>query len=212
MKKFLITILLCLSTLLSKSQNGGQFFENNVIKVFYLGYSSGTHTFRVCNKQNCEARIRTKADQDPAIDIQVSADSCVIVSVDRPTPNNVKFRAKSETSCPNFTNPDMGWLELNTADFVLNLMENNNVTIIRGPNKLKISVVNGIYSSDFGNLNYKEQIWVYDIYGHLRYKSINFINKKNKIDLSNHLINGINFIQVLIESNSVDKITLKYFK
>ena len=98
MKKFLIFTLLCLLSFFGYSQNGGQFPENNVIRVEYLGYFNGNHTARVCNKQTCEARIRTKADQDPAVDVIVPANGCVIVTVSRPTSASVLFRAKAETS------------------------------------------------------------------------------------------------------------------
>jgi len=110
MKSFLISTLLCLFTLLGHSQNGGQYFENNVIKVEYLGYQGGSHLVRVCNKQTCKARIRTKVDQDPAVDIQVPANSCLVLSINKPSTLPIVFRAKAETAC--IRNPDMGWLEL----------------------------------------------------------------------------------------------------
>ncbi len=201
MKRFLIFTLLSLLSLFGYSQNGGQFFENNVIKVFYLGYSNGLHTFRVCNKQSCEARIRTKADQDPAVDIQVLPDSCVIVSVSRPTPASVKFRAKAETSCPSFTNPDMGWLELNTADFVLHLVEGNNIVVIRGPYKLDISINGGILKSSYGSVNYIEHIRVYSILGEVKYNEVTFARRSNTTDLNNYLKAGLNIVEVIIVDN-----------
>lgn len=211
MKKILVLVIFLVTSLIVFSQNGGQFFENNVIKVFYLGYSSGLHTFRVCNKQNCEARIRTKADQDPAIDIQVKADSCVIVSVSRPTPLNVKFRAKAETSCPSFTNPDMGWLELNTSDFVLNLVEGNNITVIRGPDKLILLLENGIIKSSFGSRSYIEHIKIYTILGDVKFDNLTFVKRSNQFNLSQYLKRGLNIIEVIIVSDrTTDRFLFKY--
>lgn len=213
MKRFLIFTLLSLLSLFGYSQNGGQFFENNVIKVFYLGYSNGLHTFRVCNKQSCEARIRTKADQDPAVDIQVKPDSCVIVRVSRPNPANILFRAKAETSCPSFTNPDMGWLELNTSDFVLHLVEGNNITVARGPNKLELSINGGIFKSSYGSLNYIEHIKIYSIIGTVKYDEVTFARRSNTIDLNNYLKAGLNIIEVTIVDNNIpERFIFKYMK
>ena len=213
MKRFLIFTILSLLSLFGYSQNGGQFFENNVIKVFYLGYSFGEHTFRVCNKQNCEARIRTKADQDPAVDIQVLSNSCLIVNVPRPNPGNIKFRAKAETSCPSFTNPDMGWLELNTSDFLLNLVEGNNITTVRGPNKLELSINGGILKSSYGSLNYIEHVRIYSILGTLRYDNIIFAKRIHIIDLNNYFKNEMNIIEVIIVTdNGPERFIFKYFK
>lgn len=212
MKKFLFLILFLLFSLFGYSQNGGQFFENNVIKIFYLGYSNGLHTFRVCNKQSCEARIRTKADQDPAIDVQVKPDSCVIVSVSRSNPANVKFRVKAETSCPSFTNPDMGWLELNTADFVLHLVEGNNIRVFRGPNKLELSINQGILKTNYGILNYIQNVRVYTILGDLKYDQLTFAKKSNVTDLNIYFKIGINIVEVIIVTNIPERFIFKYIK
>lgn len=207
---FILSILLFFTC---RSQNGGQFFENNVIKVFYLGYSFGEHTFRVCNKQNCEARIRTKADQDVAIDVQVKPDSCVIVSVFRQNPANIKFRVKAETSCPNFTNPDMGWLELNTSNFALNLVEGNSILIVRGPYKLDLSISRGIIKSSYGSLNYIEHIRVYSILGEVKYNEVTFARRSNTTNINNYLKTGLNIIEVVIIDNiAPERFIFKYAK
>ena len=212
MKRFLFLLLLLLFNLFGYSQNGGQFFENNVIKVFYLGYSLGEHTFRVCNKQSCEARIRTKADQDPAVDVQVLPDSCVIVRVSRPNPANIKFRAKAETSCPSFTNPDMGWLELNTSNFALNLVEGNNITVVRGPNKLELSINKGILKSSYGSISYIEHARVYSILGDIKYDKITFAKRSNITDLNNYLKTGLNIVEVIIVADVPERFIFKYIK
>jgi hypothetical protein len=209
MKNILTCILLILS-LLSKAQNGGQYFENNVIRINYLGYSDGLHVFKVCNKQSCEARIRTKAERDPAIDIIVQALSCETVRVARPTSINILFRAKAETFC--ISNPDMGWLELNTALLTLPLIETNYISIPRGPNKLQISIRNGMYRSSFDNTNYTETIRIYTISSRKLYDKKFSVTKSNYIDLRANLEKGINLIEVIIEANRFDRFVFKYFK
>ena len=209
MKK-IITFILLIISLLSKGQNGGQFFENNVIRVNYLGYSNGKHSFTVCNKQDCEARIRTKADQDAAIDIIVKALECETVYVARPTNINILFRAKAETAC--ITRPDMGWLEINTSLLTLPLIETNYIVINRGPNKLEISIKNGVFKSSFTNTYYTQTIRVYNLNGKKLYENKTLVEKIYQIDLNSRLENGINLIEVVIETSKLDRFLFKYFK
>jgi len=212
MKQFLIFTLLCLLSFFGYSQNGGQFPENNVIRVEYLGYFNGNHTARVCNKQTCEARIRTKADQDPAVDVIVPANGCVIVTVSRPTSASVLFRAKAETSCPSFTNPDMGWLETTFINGVLNLTENNIIRIVRGPNIYNVSLIDGILKSDFGNLSENQHILIFNVSGVKLYDRENFVSKKDQINLNPYLKPGLNFVKVLINNKFYDIFTFKIIK
>jgi hypothetical protein len=212
MKKFLIFTLLCLLSFFGYSQNGGQFPENNVIRVEYLGYFNGNHTARVCNKQTCEARIRTKADQDPAVDVIVPANGCVIVTVSRPTSASVLFRAKAETSCPSFTNPDMGWIETTFINGVLNLTENNIIRIVRDPNIYNVSLIDGILKSDFGNLSENQHILIFNVSGVKLYDRENFVSKKDQINLNPYLKPGLNFVKVLINNKFYDIFTFKIIK
>jgi hypothetical protein len=213
MKQFLIFTLLCLLSFFGYSQNGGQFPENNVIKVEYLGYFNGDHTARVCNKQSCEARIRTKADRDPAVDIIVPANGCIVVTVARPTSAAVLFRAKAETSCPSFTNPDMGWLETNFINSVLNLVEGNNVVVVRGPNKLEMSLFGGILKSSYGMLNYIEHVKIYNILGIVKYDDITFVKKSHQTYLNDHLKTGLNIVEVVIVTDKApERFVFKYMK
>ena len=213
MKQFLIFTLLCLLSFFGYSQNGGQFPENNVIRVEYIGYFNGNHTARVCNKQSCEARIRTKADQDPAVDVIVPANGCVIVTIARPTSAAVLFRAKAETSCPSFTNPDMGWLETTFINGVLNLVENNNIVVIHGSNKLEMSIVGGILKSSYGTLNYIEHIRIYSITGNVKYDEVTFARRIHTTNLNNYLKTGLNIIEVVIVTDKApERFVFKYMK
>ncbi len=202
MKTHLITFLLLLISNFSFSQNGGQFFENNVIRINYLGYSNEQHTFIVCNKQDCEARIRTKADQDSAIDIIVRALECETVYVARPTNINILFRAKAETAC--ITRPDMGWLEINTSLVVLSLNETNVIKPIRSSSTYKVSFVGGILKSDFGNLSDNQITIIYDGVGRILFKHRCWVKKQYEINLNDFLVRGMNFISVYIENKTYD--------
>jgi hypothetical protein len=197
MKSAFLFLLLLLS-LNAVSQNGGQFFENSVIRINYIGYSDGSHIFKVCSKQNCEARIRTKAERDPAVDIIVQALSCETVRVARPTNINILFRAKAETFC--ISNPDMGWLELNTSLLTLPLIETNYVFIDRGPNKLEISIKAGKFKR------------VFSLSGKKLYENKSIIEKTSSIDISPYLETGINLVEVIIETRRFDRFVFKYFK
>jgi hypothetical protein len=209
MKK-IITFILLIISLSSNAQNGGQFFENNVIRVNYLGYSSGLHSFTVCNKQECEARIRTKADQDVAIDIMVKALGCETIYVARATSINILFRAKAETAC--ITRPDMGWLEINTTLLTLPLIESNYVFIDRGKNKLEISIKNGIFKSSFTNTTYTQTLRVFNLSGRKLYENKCLVEKTHRSDINSHLETGINLIEVVIEASRFDRFVFKYFK
>jgi hypothetical protein len=200
--KTLITALLTLFSLIAGAQNGGQFFENNVIRINYLGYDSGVHLFRVCNKQTCEARIRTKADQDKAIDVQVDSADCVIVHIFRPTPEPILFRAKAETFC--VSNPDMGWLEINTGMLVLPLNDKVEDRIVE-PNK----GINVFYNAGYlkvatnNNSNYIQTVEVFDIAGYKRYYKSFVMSRHSMLYLHDQIRLGLNFISVRLDRNGV---------
>lgn len=208
--KTIITAFLALLGTQSFSQNGGQFFQNNLLRIQYMSYFSGVHTFKVVNKQSCIATIRTKVDQDPSVDLQISANDSTYVTVAR-DPGNVKFRSKAETAC--VSNPDMGWLEINTSDFALNLVEDNSITISRGPHKLEISLINGIVKSSYGTLNYIEHIKVYGILGTVKYDDLEFVKRSNATDINRHLKTGLNIVEVIIVTdNGPQRFVFKYQK
>jgi hypothetical protein len=212
MKKFLFFTLFLISSFFGFSQNGGQFFENNVIKVEYLGYFNGNHTAKVCNKQTCQARIRTKSDQDPAVDVIVPPNGCVIVLVARPSSMSVLFRAKAETSCPNFTNPDMGWIETTLVSGVLNLVEDNRIIIVRGPNKYTVELVGCVLKSDFGQLSERQTVVIHNMIGKtLEFRRI-FVNKRHEVDLYPFMVKGLNLVTIFIDNKTKDILTFRVFK
>jgi hypothetical protein len=209
MKKLLALIPLLLSSFCAKAQNGGQFFQNNVISVVYTGYSSGVHTFTVCNKQTCTARIRTKADQDPAVDIQVAPNSCSTVTVTRANPAAILFRAKAETSCPSFTNPDMGWLEINTGNIALPLSEEKE-EYIREKKEMKVWVENNrfIVVETGSTKSYNMHIRVTGMTGTQMFYYRERIHKSARIDLG-YPQKGLIHIKVVLENGPVFQFNFK---
>jgi hypothetical protein len=211
MKAPILLILSSLLCLFASAQNGGQFFENNVIRVLYAGYSEGSHTFSVCNKQPCEARIRTKADQDPAIDIRVPPNSCLMVSVVRSTPAAILFRVKAETSCPNFTNPDMGWLEINTGLMTLPLDETQ-YEYIREKKNMSVKIISGRFIKvETGNdIRYNLYIRVVNPSGVEMFSQKRMIHKSAEIDMG-YRQRGLVIVRVVIENGISHIFTLKTF-
>ena len=212
MKKFLIFTLLSLVSFFgfSQNQNGGQFNENNSVRLQYMGYTSGTHTFKITNKQNCNVTLRTRVDEEPSVDMNTSANDSFYVNVPKPTPSNVKFRVKSETSCSQ--NIDMGWLELNTSGFALPLVEDNIIRFTRGENEYKIEMKGYTLVSDFGQLSEKQTVVIHNMVGNtLEFRRI-FVNRRNQIDLSPFMVRGLNLITVFIDNKTHDIFTFKIFK
>lgn len=209
MKKLLIILLLLLFSIIGYSQNGGQFFENNVIIVKVIGYSNGEYIFSVINKQACAARIRTKTDQDPAVDVVVGAGDSVWITVPRPQGVEILFRAKAETFC--ISNPDMGWLEIKITLTVLSLLENKNIPLFRENDIYKISLKNNVLKSEFLTPTY-QIILMYDILGNKLLYQKNYVRKYYEINLSPYLKPGINFIKVIIENNNYSNILFKVIK
>jgi hypothetical protein len=114
MKKLLLFIALLIS-LFSYSQNGGQSSENNVLKIEYIGYSSGNHIFKITNKVNCE--LVTKLDQNGTfVDHTLSALQSSFINIPASSSSQiVYFKAKREGGAICKQNPDNGWTELQSA-------------------------------------------------------------------------------------------------
>jgi len=199
--KTVITALLMLFSLIARAQNGGQFFENNVIRIQYLGYSSGKHSFKVVNKQICEARIRTRAEQDPAVDIQVIANDSSVVQVSRLTPQTIIFKVKAETSC--VSNPDMGWLEINTGTLSLPLNEDTKQQI-QEKRGILVKLSRGVLTvTTNDNITYNQTVEVYSVNGIKQYYKSFRMNKNSVLDLHNQIRLGFNFISIRLDRDGI---------
>lgn len=89
-----LLIALC-STSVANAQNGGQFMENNSIKIEQLSYSAGQAVVKITNKQNCTADEKVTGSISRIKSIPaLSTDTFHI------TPGaNLKIKAKTETNC-----------------------------------------------------------------------------------------------------------------
>jgi hypothetical protein len=201
MKRILTILLFLLFSIVGYSQNGGQFFENNVIRIQYLGYSLSKHSFKVVNKQVCEARIRTRAEQDPAVDIQVIANDSSVVQVSRPTPQAIIFKAKAETSC--VSNPDMGWLEINTGRLPLPLNEDTKQQI-QEKRGILVKLSRGVLTvTTNDNITYNQTVEVYSVNGIKYYYKSFRMNKNSVLDLHNQIRLGLNFISIRLDRDGI---------
>jgi hypothetical protein len=209
MKKLLIILLSLLFSILGYSQNGGQFFENNVIIVKVIGYSNGQYIFSVINKQTCEARIRTKADQDPAVGVVIGAGDSTWITVPRPEGVEILFRAKAETFC--ISNPDMGWLEIKITLTVLSLLETPYVTITNHNVANQVVLINNVLISKF-TVPHLQFIYVYDVVGNKLFYQKSYVHKQNEINLFPYLKKGINFIKVVTENKIYNTYLFKIVK
>ena len=118
MKKFLILTLFLLSYIFGFSQNngnpnGGQWPENNALKIEYLGYSNGIHIVKLNNKQACDVDVRTKVLGRNDELVQILASSFILINISESLGIDVTFKAKTETACTQET--DMGWVEIGRA-------------------------------------------------------------------------------------------------
>jgi hypothetical protein len=105
MKKSVIIAILALLTMTSYAQNGGQYAENNSVKIKQLVSTvTGKIVIEVTNKQSCEANIRLSYDNKKREKLVATVDTFQI-----PFPVSGKIQAKTETNC-GFA--DFGQLEL----------------------------------------------------------------------------------------------------
>jgi hypothetical protein len=58
MKKIFLALWLTISTLFAIAQNGGQFNENNGLRLDYAGVQSGTHYVQITNKLNKQVLVK----------------------------------------------------------------------------------------------------------------------------------------------------------
>lgn len=213
--KHILTIILSFFYLLSYSQNngqpnGGQWPENNALKIEYLGYSNGIHIVKLNNKQTCDVNVKTKVLGKNDNIVQILALSYININIFEDPGVEVTFKAKTETACTQET--DMGWVENKLPGGTLNLIENNNVSIIRNGNKLELSLNSGVLNTNYGNMNFFQHIKIYNLSGITIFNNSSYIKKSNQINLNNYLQKGINLIEVIIDNKKIDRFLFRYIK
>jgi hypothetical protein len=85
------------------AQNGGQYPENNSVKLEWAGTS-----VKVTNKQSCESVIRVSYAQSD-VDLTIAANSSIIFM---PPAAVATVKAKATTNCGG---TDFGWVELSLS-------------------------------------------------------------------------------------------------
>lgn len=109
MKKLLFVILSSLLSLFGFSQNGGQINENNVLKINYISYINGTHSYVLKNKLNCQ--VLTKLDKNNNF-TEHMLQPLEELNISIPGNLSVNFKAKKIQGAECITAPDAGWVEL----------------------------------------------------------------------------------------------------
>lgn len=129
MKSFLFLLLLLLFCILGYSQNNGQYFENSVIRIQYIGYVNNYYLFEVTNKTECENYI--KVDKEGNFqNYTVEGNSSITIRISAPSPDIVvNFKVKREGGPSCSSNPDNGWIELSSPSPLLGLK--NIITILK---------------------------------------------------------------------------------
>lgn len=102
--KHLILALLMAISIPSFAQNGGQYPENNSVKLEYLGGGK----VKVTNKQSCTSIIRLN-DGKTEGDISIPGNSFVLYILPAELQTNIRIRAKNTSNC---NCPDFGYVEL----------------------------------------------------------------------------------------------------
>lgn len=85
------------------AQNGGQYPENNSVKLEWVGTS-----VKITNKQSCESVIRVAYAQTE-VDLTIAGNSSIIFM---PPAAVATVKAKCTTNC---RNTDFGWVELSLS-------------------------------------------------------------------------------------------------
>lgn len=101
MKKLITALFAFILMMTGKAQNGGQYPENNSIKLEWSGTS-----VLVTNKQSCESVIRVSYAQS-TVDLTIPGNSSVLFM---PPAAVATIKAKNTTNCGN---SDFGLVELN---------------------------------------------------------------------------------------------------
>lgn len=100
MKNLILALFGTLLIMPGMAQNGGQYPENNSVKLEWVGTS-----VKVTNKQSCDGQIRLTY-ASTSIDVAVAANSSIIFM---PPTAIATIKAKALTNCGG---TDFGWVEL----------------------------------------------------------------------------------------------------
>lgn len=103
MKKVILALLGTILMATVTGQNGGQFPENNSVKLEWIGTS-----VKVTHKQACDGQVRLNYSTSD-VDIAIPANSSIIFM---PPAGTATIKAKALTNCGS---TDFGWVELSLS-------------------------------------------------------------------------------------------------
>lgn len=113
MKQLLILTLTLVTTLTSFSQNGGQANENNILKITYTGWYSGSHHVTLQNKLNCSVKANYNFD-GVVKDTLMLPLSTVLLTKSALATSVLDAKAKRISGADCVSTPDNGWVEVKT--------------------------------------------------------------------------------------------------
>lgn len=107
MKHLIIAVITALCTLSTAAQNGGQYVENNSVKLQFAGLISGNYYVKIINKKSCTGWFKYDYNgQDKEFAIAANDDTLLKVG----TSINGVIKVKNTTRCSGYN--DNGWVEL----------------------------------------------------------------------------------------------------
>lgn len=135
MKKLLLLLSFLLSFVFGFSQNLGIVNENNVLKISYVSYINGVHTYLLKSKVNCGMRVKLdKNNNFIEHDMAPLEEMTVLVT----GVTSVNFKAKKEQGGECITAPDAGWVE-HPSPVVLPVKMTNVIITKINPSLIKLS-------------------------------------------------------------------------
>lgn len=119
MKKLLLCFLVSLLSLTGWAQNGGQANANDFLRIDYVGYSNGSHVFKIKNLQPCMEVVRYSFGGSSQNDtVVIFPYEAVYVSYPASQLTTVSAKAKVTDLC-GVSAPDRGWVEVSSLGNVL---------------------------------------------------------------------------------------------
>jgi hypothetical protein len=211
--RFIFFIWLILINLSSLGQNNGQFAQNDVINVFYLGYENNTYLFKITNKLDCRIEIKYRFEQTPSVDTSV-LDS-IYISIPYQSLPSVKFTVKPSPQSVCIlggSQIDMGLLEINTSFGVLNISPSNFITNPRNINTTSVQIIGGVLKMDVGNKTVLQTTTIYNERGEMLFRKKYLVDKSINIPINTYFSSGFNLITIRFEDRFNDIFVLKYYK
>jgi hypothetical protein len=211
--RFIFLIWLILINLSSLGQNNGQFAQNDVINVFYLGYENNTYLFKITNKLDCRIEIKYRFEQTPSVDTSV-LDS-IYISIPYQSLPSIKFTVKPvpQSVCIlGGSKIDMGLLEIDAPGVVLNTSSNNFITNPRNTSATSVQIIGGVLKMDVGNKTVLQTTTIYNERGEMLFRKKYLVDKSINIPINTYFSSGLNIITIRFEDRFNDIFVLKYYK